>query len=331
MLVVHGLALGRERNRHPECLRHGEVVERRRHHPDDDVRAIVDADGGAEHRGIGGIAGHEQTVAEDRHAVGAGPVFLRPEGTPEDRGHAEDVEEAVRDLRRQHTLGRAAAGDVDADIVGRGHVREHVPGRRAPVDEVAGRDLARLTAPDALHQHDAIRLGKGQRTQDDRVDDAEDGGGGTDAKRDGEHGRGGKAGRLAKLSQRRDRVLPEVEQPGGQLQPAGGLPVDGPDLAAHVGLVAERARGLSACGRFAHARLDELGNTHLDVKPDLVVGVPVRGRTPQPEFAAIPVGHGRPPTAPSRVVRWPSAPSTRPRRSGPSRTPRGAAGHDPGG
>ena len=70
--------------------------------------------------------------------------------------------------------------------------------------------------PTVVHpdHDDAIRLRVGERFENERVDDAEDGGGRPDAESDRGHRDDGKAFRLAERSESKPRVLAKhVEEP----------------------------------------------------------------------------------------------------------------------
>ena len=191
VLVVRRLALRRKRDGHPERAVVGQIVEVLRHHADDHVRAVVEANRASNHRGIGGEAPDEQPVTQDDDTVAARAVLFGAQHASVQGGHAEQLEEPARHLAGQHPLGFGSVGEVDVGVVDRGQVREQVGGRGTPVHEVARRDIARLVTPELGDKAIALGFGKRQRPQHDGVDDAEDRGGRADAQRDGQHGGGG--------------------------------------------------------------------------------------------------------------------------------------------
>jgi hypothetical protein len=91
---------------------------------------------------------------------------------------------------------------------------------RPPVADVGYGEAAVGDVLQRIRQIDAdqaIRLGIGQRPQQDAVDDAEDGGVGADAERDGQDGDDRKSGGVTNQSQRITNVLHERPQSAQRL------------------------------------------------------------------------------------------------------------------
>ena len=326
VLVVLGLLFRRKRDGHPQGAVVGQVVKRLRHDADDHVRAVVEANGASDHGRIGREALHEEAVTQHDDAVAARAVLVGAQHATVQRRHAEQLEEPARDPAGQHALGLRPVGDVQVGVVDGGQVREHVGRRGAPVDEVAHRDIAGLIAPELGDKRDPLGFGKRQRPQHDRVDHAEDGRGRADAQRDGQHGGGGEAGGLAELPEPGHDVLSQVGKP--VVTSARAASVCRSMCRTSAFTVRDAAEGADRLGTrvgLAPAALDQFGRPHLDVEPQLVVGVPVGAAPPEANLTPISFRHDDAPTAPSSAARWRSTPSTRPPRSDPSWTPRGAA------
>jgi hypothetical protein len=217
--VAPAIRLGTQREREIQI----EVTARREHrgeiegfrqHADHRVRFAVQRQRRADDRRVGVEAPLPQTVAQ-HHGLRTVPrAFLRVEDATQLWPDAEHVEEVLgnRDAAEAFRFA-SAAQQVVADAVKREvpcdrrqRLRtlpqvQHVPHLRRLTGEptrVAVRD------PDEL-----FRMAEWQRPQDQRVDDAEDGGAGADAKRGDEDGKGGKA-RIA--SQRANGVAQVLEE-----------------------------------------------------------------------------------------------------------------------
>jgi hypothetical protein len=119
-----------------------------------------------------------QFVADQRHARRAGPVFLRPERSSQNRGYAQRpkqvgrAERSVDPLRRERSRG---AGQVEGRFAAGRHLVK-AAGLFLPIQEVARRyHVERLRSYHvALEQSDqTLRIGVGQRLQQHRVHHAE--------------------------------------------------------------------------------------------------------------------------------------------------------------
>ena len=169
-------------HRHPErgAFR---IRESRWGHADDRVRRAFDR-----HRLANGVAAAPETlqpeaVAEDDHSVMPRIVFVAAEPASENRPDAQHIEEAGADLGAVGADGRAAARYRQADVVDRGHARQHAI-LRAHVEEVRARHHRQRTARH-LMEHADQSLGSfvGKRLEDDGVDHSENRRVGADAQR----------------------------------------------------------------------------------------------------------------------------------------------------
>ena len=114
VLVVHGLAFRRERDRHPQFFAVGGVGERRRHDADDVVGASVERDAASDGSGIAAEAPRPEPVAEHGDLLASGLIFLRREHAAVRRRQVEDVEVPGRDAPADQPLGVVAVGQVEA-------------------------------------------------------------------------------------------------------------------------------------------------------------------------------------------------------------------------
>ena len=162
----------------------------------------------------GGVGGHlrfPEAEVEKRDAFASRLVFVCAE-EPTERGlHAEHRQQLRRRLAGRDALRlagvarqvRAVARVVGRDVGCRTQRVAQVPhfglGNRVLRDA-----LSRKPAPDL---HELLRAVEGERTQQHRVDHAEDDGVGADAERQREHGDGGEAGRLGQHANGVSKVL----------------------------------------------------------------------------------------------------------------------------
>ena len=141
---------------------------------------------------------HRPVAEDDRHGTVPGSL-LGIEAPAERRLDAEDLEEIAADRHATEALGLPlAAQQVVANTIERevaGHPRER-PGTITQIHHVPDlRRLPRETAGVAVGDpHQPGRLGKRQRTEQQRIDDAEDGGTGADAEPGDEHDEDGEPG-----------------------------------------------------------------------------------------------------------------------------------------
>jgi len=135
--------------------------------------------------------------------------LLRAEVPAEDRLDSDHAEKRRRDVRSIQTLRLRPFAQVERPAVHGRHSLEG-PVLRAPVDEVGsggGKPGKPLRGVDRDDHHQAIGIGEGERAQEDGVDDAEDGGVGTDAQRQRQHRHRGEAGTLDQRPQPIAQIL----------------------------------------------------------------------------------------------------------------------------
>jgi hypothetical protein len=158
------------------------------HHPDDRPRHPVDPQGPPEDLAVAAEAALPEFVAEDRHRLGAGELLRLGEAPSEDRRHPQERQHRGGDRGRVQPLGSLAAGQVDGPAVVDPQVLEDPV--RPPVEEIGGVGVLELGNAEPRggvpHPHQPLRVGVGQRPQQDAVDDAEDRGVGADAEGQGE-------------------------------------------------------------------------------------------------------------------------------------------------
>jgi hypothetical protein len=214
LLAVEERRLERPRGEELD-LREREARERRRQHADDRVRTSVERQRPADHVALTAEVRLPETVGEKNDGRTAGPLLVGGEGPSELRSDAEQREVVLRDHQRENLLGVAETGD-GVGVEGRnGEVAEHPlalahhlearPGE-APLDDV----LLRVRRAEL---HDTPRVPVGQGREEDRVDEAEDGGVGADSERQRDHRDGREPGRLP---QRTDGVANRLHGSSGR-------------------------------------------------------------------------------------------------------------------
>ena len=184
----------------------------------------VDDDLPAENAGIRAIAPPPERVADDDDAFAARLFFVRGELAALRDRHAEKREEVGGHASAAEALRFAIARDVAFPRPQGADAAEHGAGLLPLQVRLHGDRQAReLIAPlrnDHFHAVDFVRLGIGQRPQQHRVDDAEDGRVRADAEREREHGDAGESRASAEHPRRMPRVVPELLQP--RPSPRGG-------------------------------------------------------------------------------------------------------------
>ena len=200
-----------DRARHPNLGLFREFKSRR-HHSDDRNGSRADLDLFADNRGVGSEAALPQSVADDRDAYRLGFVVFGNERSPENRLDTEHREEPARHAGARHALRFGPIG-AKVRVTGpecRG-AREEI-GLLRPIGEIQERDVAvgnprrRISA---FEVDDAFRGRERQRTEENAVDQAEDGGVGADAEPERDHGDGREAFILEKHSDSVTDVLEE--------------------------------------------------------------------------------------------------------------------------
>src|SRR5262249_42487877 len=122
---------------------------------------------------------------------------------------AEQRPETRRRIARAHFFGSLVGYEIE--VRGSGPKRQLLEraALRPPVGEGHGRDGHLLIAGTALPQSDEpLLFAKRERTKEDAMDHAEQGGVGANAEREGEHGDDGEAGILLQLPQTEMNIAP---------------------------------------------------------------------------------------------------------------------------
>ena len=158
-----------------------------------------------------------ELVREDHHSVVvAGLIFAAHEDAPFDRGDAERTQEPHRHLRRHQPLRRLTPGEVQAGKGDAADLRE-AAGEIGNVPEICvgeRRLLPTRILPRAPDLHEAIRLRKRHRHDQDRIDHAEHRSAGADAERERQNGERREQRALAQRAGAVPEVLPDVQQQG---------------------------------------------------------------------------------------------------------------------
>ena len=158
-----------------------------RHHPDDDRRPAVDVDPPADDAGIAAVAPLPHRVAQQDRGRGGDGVVIGLERAAERGLGAEQREVVGGDEADAQLLGIVLAGQRRG---GRPDGAEAVEPRGAVVEvlQLGTRERRPRIALGGLigpHEHQPIRIPEGQRLDQQRVGDAEDGGVGGDAEGQG--------------------------------------------------------------------------------------------------------------------------------------------------
>src|SRR5437868_2376358 len=173
---------------------------------DDLVGQVCDLNGAGGDLGIGIEEGLPEMPADDGDLLVALGGFFRQEVAAEDGLDAQDIEEVGKGADASNEMGvivgKADSGGTlleDAEVV-------EGSGSLAPEVEVAwiGSGIGEefLEEADALPDDDeAAAVAVGEGLEEDAIDDAEEGGGGSNAEGQGKDGGEGEAGGLAELAQ----------------------------------------------------------------------------------------------------------------------------------
>ena len=173
----------------PPDLRAPGVIETLGHDADHAVRRAVEREGTGEHGGVSVQPGTPEGIAEDHNLRSLRSLFGFEEGTAEPGPGAEDGEEGGRSLSGVELFGAVSARPVDGEGVEGGGLAEDAFVFAQPVVIRAETDLHRIASEALGHPIDSAGIGKGQRPQQNRIDQAEDGSAGSDG--DGQGKRGG--------------------------------------------------------------------------------------------------------------------------------------------
>ncbi len=185
-LVILSIAFTGDRGlqRRPEVG--GSVgVEAGRHDADDGEGGSAEIDGATEGGGISVEEALPGGIAEYRQGWAAGNVFARLELATEERFDAEDVKESGTDALLLDIGGAAIGVEIDASVVAvdcwceqSGVVANELPGAAVLADIDARESITRNMPSD----HDeTVRVGVGERPEEECVDHAVDGGVGSNA------------------------------------------------------------------------------------------------------------------------------------------------------
>jgi hypothetical protein len=171
-------------------VRFQRIVESVRQHRDHAMRHAIERQQPAHRVGPGVEVRAPDPFAHDRDAR-AGPFVRALERAAEDRPCAQDAKVVGAHRHRPDALGLAAireVGPFDAVGVEHGHVQ------RPAVIAIVGRrqtgQVAIVVSAAVIDAHQAFRILVPERREDDAVQDAEHGGVGTDAERQGDDHRG---------------------------------------------------------------------------------------------------------------------------------------------
>jgi hypothetical protein len=236
--------------------------------PDDLERLAVDPRHAADDTRISRVLPPPEAVADDGDAVTAvGPLVLG-EAAPEPGRYAEHREEGGRDASTLEPDRTGPGLHAEVGIVVGGDSLDR-PLRRGELAEVGRRRRKGLRIDRRVHRpdrHQPVRIGIGQRPDDDRIEHADDRRGGADAEGEGER-RSGREPRVpAQRASREAEVLPQHIQPMSRRLHA--------DLLLHGGDVAE----------LLPRRRRRVHRLEVEVEAELVVDLPL-GRASEEECA----------------------------------------------
>src|SRR5262245_39640797 len=204
-------------------LRAARETESRRHYPDDRAPLLVDSDELAYDVRLAAEAALPQVVADDSHFIPARPFFFHGENSPEQRLRSQQGEEIGRHLNASHSLRITPFGEIGVawsdccDLLERWRLSSpfgQIDRRRG--EFVKAQVERRVVRP---QHHDPVRLVKGERLEQYRVDDAEDRCVRADTERQGEDGDQGEAGSRQQHSQAITQVLKHLVLQSFRLQP----------------------------------------------------------------------------------------------------------------
>jgi hypothetical protein len=162
-------------------------------------------------------------VRHNRHRVGPRPLFLGPERAPLRQRCAEGGKEVGGDEHREDAARLGALGEAHHREVHREHAVEDVAA--APdVHEVRIRERSppALLGGAPVDADERAAVGAGDRLQQQRVHEREDGGVGADAEREHEHGGGGEARRAQQGARGVTKVLQHGVSRGRTKRAHGG-------------------------------------------------------------------------------------------------------------
>ena len=215
VLVVRGLALRRERDRHPEFFRVRIQIERGRHHADDTIGLSAQPDVLTDDRRIGSEASRPEPMAQDDDLLVTRLILRVGVRATERRPHAEDGEERRGRPRADDPFRRSRERQVEARILNRRHSLE----RRRPrlrIDEIACGDVSGAPPEVLVHGNDPLGLWQRKRMKHDSMDRAEDGCRGANAKSEGHNPKRGESRAGHELADGKAGIACEVADVSGQ-------------------------------------------------------------------------------------------------------------------
>ena len=188
-------------------------LERRGQDADYRVWRTVERHRFAENRRVSAEVAAPECVGEDDDVAAASSVFFGQEAAAERRANAKDVEKIGRRADAVNLLRLGSSGQVGACAFGD---RDAFEGMDSLLPDLEVRQIGRERRIELLHlgnvlpdQVEAAGLLVGKRAEQDPVDDAEDGGVCTDAKRQGEDCDEREAGCAGQGAESVSDVLPE--------------------------------------------------------------------------------------------------------------------------
>jgi len=193
-----------ENQRHPQLrFRRPERREPEtfRHDADDGVSLPVERDGGPHYIRIGREPGFPERMPQNDDTVAAEVLFVRAEHASDQRLDAQKRQDVGRQVQRVQLIGPLGAGEIGCPEFGRANPFERA-GPRAPFEKRLGRYGRTAVADD----DEAAGIRVGERSQQDRVHDAEDCGVGANAECARDECRGGEPGRSAQEAQRKAKI-----------------------------------------------------------------------------------------------------------------------------
>ena len=174
-------------------------------------RPPIQHDGPAHDRWIGRKLAPPETLAQDdRRGIRA----VRMEGLTQERPRSKDIEERRRDAGPGQAFRLAGPGQRKGHVADAGEAAE-AGGLRPEVDHPTRPERLRVTARAGIpEKHQTIGLGKRQRLEQGRVDDAENRGVGADAKGQRQNRHEREPGRSTQSSDRVSNVLSDISPHG---------------------------------------------------------------------------------------------------------------------
>ncbi len=195
-----------EDERHPEFDRGGRVLHGLRHHANHLILLAAEQDVAPHQPRVGAVTPPPEPVAQHDDALAPRLIFAFEEASPGLRRRAEHLEEVRRDLRADGAHRLLLLAQVEVAVLVGGDSREGVR-LRAPVQKIRDGDRAGAALRQSLVDRDEpAGLRVGQRTQEYRVDDREDGRVAANAERQRQHG----DGRKPRLAPQHAETVPQV-------------------------------------------------------------------------------------------------------------------------